>query len=358
MFSDLMSLVYHGISALLLFWHGLWDRVLGDPHGLGTDWAWVLGIVFLVLTVRAAIFPLFLRQVESQQAMQRVQPQLKELQAKHQGDLMAMRAEQAELFRRERINPFGAFLPMLLQAPIFLGLLHVLRHLKPSITNGRTLYGWTETQFADASVAKFLSAPIAAGFHSGSAELAAMNADGTTVRIVVGILIAAMVATTYLTSRMSILKTGWSDDPQQRTIQRVMLYVIPLSLLFSGLIFPLGVIIYWTTTNLVSLAQQWWVNRRYPAPATEPAPAGVSRPAATSTPKAGAKPAQRRRPTTPVTHEPADVTARSAADRKRAAALAAQSIPGRERAADLAARARADRRRAAELAARTGSDRG
>ncbi|GAA1620157.1 membrane protein insertase YidC [Actinoplanes couchii] len=350
MFSDLMSLVYHGISALLLFWHGLWDRVLGDPHGLGTDWAWVLGIVFLVLTVRAAIFPLFLRQVRSQQAMQRLQPQLRELQAKHKGDIMAMQAEQSALFRREKVSPFGAFLPMLLQLPIFIGLLHVLRHLKPSITNGRTLYGWTETQFADASFAKFLTAPIAAGFHSSSAELATLGADGTTVKLVVGVLIAAMVITTYLTSRMSILKTGWSDNPQQRTIQRLMLYGIPASLLFSGLIFPLGVIIYWTTTNLVTLAQQWWIHRRYPSP--EPTPLATttatpeSRPSAapipTTTPKPGAKPAQsRRRPTaaagthSPAGHTPAngkrgaDVAARKAADRRRAADLAARGTAGK-----------------------------
>ncbi|WP_430781944.1 membrane protein insertase YidC [Actinoplanes sp. G11-F43] len=292
MFSDLMSLVYHGISALLLFWHGLWDRLLGDPHGWATDWAWVLGIVFLVLTVRAAIFPLFLRQVKSQQAMQRLQPQLRALQEKHKGDPVAMQTEVAALWQREKVSPFGGFLPMLLQVPIFIGLLHVLRHLKPSITNGRTLYGWTETQFADASVAKFLGAPIAAGFNSSTAELASLGADGLTVRIVVGMLIAAMVATTYLTSRMSILKTGWSEDPQQRTIQRLMLYAIPVSLLFSGLIFPLGVIIYWTTTNLVSLAQQWWVHRRYPStPAVTADAASVTRSATTAPPKVGAKPA-------------------------------------------------------------------
>ncbi|SDS29017.1 membrane protein insertase YidC [Actinoplanes derwentensis] len=371
MFSDIMSLVYHGISALLLFWHALWDRVLGDPHGLGTDWAWVLGIVFLVLTVRAAIFPLFLRQVKSQQAMQRIQPQLKELQARHKGDLVSMQAAQAELFRREKVSPFGAFLPMLLQVPIFIGLLHVLRHLKPSITNGRTLYGWTETQFADASYAKFLTAPIAAAFHSGNAELATLGADGIKVKIVVGILIAAMVTTTFLTSRMSILKTGWSENPQQRTIQRLMLYAIPVSLLFSGLIFPLGVIIYWTTTNLVSLAQQWWVHRRYPSPPLDNTIPATS-PALTTTPRVGAKPADphRRRPTTPTGysstghnstgHGPSghNSTGHSSSGHSSAShsssgqGPAGHSPTDRKRAADVVARRAADRKRAADLAAR------
>jgi YidC/Oxa1 family membrane protein insertase len=75
-----------------------------------------------------------------------------------------------------------------------------------------------------------------------------------------------MMATTYLTSRQMILKTGWAEDPQQRMIQRLMLYGIPLSLLVSGYLFPIGVIIYWVSNNLVTLAQQQWVLRKFPPP--------------------------------------------------------------------------------------------
>ena len=75
-----------------------------------------------------------------------------------------------------------------------------------------------------------------------------------------------MIATTYLTSRQMILKTGWAEDPQQRMIQKLMLYGIPASLLISGGIFPIGVIIYWVTKNLFSLGQQLWVLHKYPPP--------------------------------------------------------------------------------------------
>jgi YidC/Oxa1 family membrane protein insertase len=75
-----------------------------------------------------------------------------------------------------------------------------------------------------------------------------------------------MIATTYLTSRQMILKTGWAEDPQQRMLQRLMLYGIPASLLISGAIFPIGVIIYWVTNNLFTLAQQQWVLRKFPPP--------------------------------------------------------------------------------------------
>jgi YidC/Oxa1 family membrane protein insertase len=146
-------------------------------------------------------------------------------------------------------------------------LFHVLRHLKPTMPEAmKTLYGWTVTQFDSASSAKLFGAPIAASFRSSPHQLAQLGAGGMTVMIVSGALIVAMIATTYLTSRQMIVKTGWVEDPQQRMLQRVMLYGVPLSLLISGLIFPIGVILYWVTTNLFSLGQQMWVLRRYPPP--------------------------------------------------------------------------------------------
>jgi YidC/Oxa1 family membrane protein insertase len=86
------------------------------------------------------------------------------------------------------------------------------------------------------------------------------------VKVVAGILVLVMMATTYSTSRQMILKTGWAEDPQQKMIQRLMLYGIPLSLLVSGSLFPIGVIIYWVTNNGFTLAQQQWVLRKFPPP--------------------------------------------------------------------------------------------
>ncbi|AGL17079.1 membrane protein insertase YidC [Actinoplanes sp. N902-109] len=274
-----MSLIYTAISAVLLLWHGAWRTTLGDLSALATDWSWVLGIIFLVLTVRALLFPVFVRQVRSQRAMQRLQPQLKALQAKHKGNPQALQKDLTELYRTEQVNPLSGILPMLVQIPIFIGLLHVLRHLKPTITDhaSRTLYGWTAAQFDDAAHAKLFGAPIAATFHSGAAQLEALGAHGLTVKIVAAVLIAAMIVTTYLTSRMSMLRSGWSEDPQQRMVQRLMLYGIPASLLISGTVFPIGVVLYWTTQNLFALGQQAWILRRYPLPdATGAQPASIT----------------------------------------------------------------------------------
>jgi YidC/Oxa1 family membrane protein insertase len=267
LFSPLMAVIYGAISAILLFWHAAWHKVFGDSSWLATNWSWVLGIIFLVLTVRAILFPIFVKQIKSQRAMQALQPKVKALQEKHKGDRETMQKELMELYRTEKANPLMGCLPMFLQIPVFLGLFHVLRHLKPTMPESKkTLYGWTVAQFDSASHAKLFGAPIAASFKSSTSELAMLGAGGTTVKIVAALLIALMICTTFLTSRQMILKTGWAEDPQQRMVQRLMLYGVPFSLLISGAIFPIGVVIYWVTQNVFSLGQQMWVLRKYPPP--------------------------------------------------------------------------------------------
>jgi YidC/Oxa1 family membrane protein insertase len=258
--------IYFAISWILLRWHDLWDFI-GIPDGrfLGTNWSWVLAIVFLVVTVRVILFPVFVKQIKSQRAMQALQPKVKELQQKHKGDKETLQKEMMELYKTEKANPLMGCLPMFLQIPVFLGLFHTLRRLNPGNTQ-TTLYGWTSQQFADATHASLFNAPLASKFGSTAQELAALQANSLTVKVVAGILVLIMMGTTYATSRQMILKTGWAEDPQQKMIQRLMLYGIPLSLLVSGSLFPIGVIIYWVTNNLFTLGQQQWVLRKFPPP--------------------------------------------------------------------------------------------
>lgn len=315
--------IYYAISWILLRWHQVWDAI-GVPEGvvLGTNWSWILAIIFLVVTVRVILFPVFVKQIKSQRAMQALQPQVKALQEKHKGDRETLQKEMMELYRKEKANPLMGCLPMFLQIPVFLGLFHVLRRLNPDKPlDKKTLYGWTVDQFDSASIAKLFTAPIAGKFGSSPEELAALGADGTTVKIMAGILVLVMMGTTYLTSRQMILKTGWAEDPQQRMIQRLMLYGIPASLLISGAIFPIGVIIYWVTNNMFTLAQQQWVLRKFPPPPSakssttgtrgpvqpaksgglfgrgKSAPSAATPPAATkvAAPKPGAKPTSQKK---------------------------------------------------------------
>jgi YidC/Oxa1 family membrane protein insertase len=157
---------------------------------------------------------------------------------------------------------------MFLQIPVFIGLLHVLRHLRPGTSDHQMqLYGWSIPEFRGAVDARLFDAPIVAKFSSGAAELAKIDANSTTVKIVSALLVLLMITTTYLTQRQMIKKTGWNSDPQQRMIQKFMLYGIPFFTLTSGWYFPIGVIIYWVTNNAITLVQQYWVLHKYPPPA-------------------------------------------------------------------------------------------
>jgi YidC/Oxa1 family membrane protein insertase len=285
--------IYYGISWILLRWESLWDAIgIPTDRFLGTNWTWILAIVFLVVTVRIVLFPVFVKQIKSQRAMQALQPKVKELQEKHKGDRETLQKEMMELYKAEKANPLMGCLPMFLQIPVFLGLFHVLRRLSPD-NEAKTLYGWTVEQFNEATHAALFTVPLPAKFGSSPAELAALQANGTAVKIIAGVLVLIMMTTTYLTSRQMILKTGWAEDPQQKMIQRLMLYGIPLSLLVSGSLFPIGVVIYWVTNNLFSLAQQQWVLRKFPPPQMSNGKSSTSaRPAGGSTAAKGAKPAK------------------------------------------------------------------
>jgi YidC/Oxa1 family membrane protein insertase len=263
----MMDWIYTAISWILLRWHQLWEAVLpGSGMFLGTTWPWILSIICLVITVRIILFPIFVKQIRSQRAMQALQPKMKELQTKHKGDQQTLREEMMKLYQSEKVNPLMGCLPMFLQIPVFLGLFHVLSRLDPVQSKNTTIYGWTQAEWDSAARAKLFGVSIAARFADGAKQLGILDSSGTAVKILAGVLVLIMMGTTFLTSRQMILKTGWNADPQQRMIQKLMLYGIPFSLLLSGWYFPIGVIIYWVTQNLFSLGQQFWVLHKYPPP--------------------------------------------------------------------------------------------
>src|SRR5215470_20316925 len=262
----MMGWIYTGISWLLLQWHSLFHAI-GVGDWLGTNWDWILAIVFLVLTIRAVLFPVFVKQIKSQRAMQALQPQIAKLKEQHKNDRAGLQQAQMELMKTEGANPLMGCLPLVVQIPVFIGLFHVLRHLKPTMSpGGKQLYGWTIDEFDSASGAHLFGAPISAAFRSSGSDIAHLGSTALDVRLVAGVLMATMIVTTFLTQYQMIKKTGWATDPNQKMIQRLMLFGVPVGLLFSGTIFPIGVVIYWVTTNLFSLGQQFYVLRKFPPP--------------------------------------------------------------------------------------------
>lgn len=304
----MLNWLYTAISWIMLRWHDVFS-FLADRTFLGTNWDWILSIIFLVITVRVLLFPLFVKQIKSQRAMQALQPKLKELQEKHKGDRETLQREIMELYRREKANPLMGCLPLFLQIPVFISLFWILgRRLDPSrveaVNAGFPLelsnieiYGWSFDQYSSATHATLFNAPIAAtfmevGWFERDLSAAFPDTSMLTVRLVAGILTLIMVGTTFLTSRQMVLKTGWATDPTQLMMQRLMVYGLPFMLLFSGAFFPISVILYWVVNNLFSLGQQQWVLRKYPPPAqaTAGAAAKPSKAAATGK-REGAGPA-------------------------------------------------------------------
>ncbi|HUR13543.1 MAG TPA: membrane protein insertase YidC [Mycobacteriales bacterium] len=253
--------IFDGLSTVVAFIleqiHNGLSTFLPDDSG----WAWGLSIVFLTVTVRIILFPLFVKQIKSQRRMQELAPKIKELQARHKGDRETLNAELMKLYKDNNANPISGCLPLLLQLPVFFALFSVINEFRPG-TDAR--FGLSATQLAEGGQAKVFGAPIAASFTSGQDLLNTLDGNITTVRAVAAIMIVLMGATTFWTQRQMMARAGTVVDKQQQQIQKFMLYVLPLSFAVFGINFPIGVLLYWLTTNIWSMGQQAWVIKRMP----------------------------------------------------------------------------------------------
>ena len=222
--------------------------------------AWALSIVLLTITVRLLLFPLFVKQIKSQRRMQELAPKIKELQKLHKGDRETLNTEMMKLYKENNANPISGCLPLLLQLPVFFALFTVIREFK---TGAEARYGLTAQELSEGAAAKVFGAPISAAFNTSTEVLADLDASQGVVRVVAAIMVVLMGLSTFYTQRQMIARSG-TTDPQQVMVQKLLLYVLPLSFAVSGAIFPIGVLLYWLTTNLWSMGQQAWVIKRMP----------------------------------------------------------------------------------------------
>jgi YidC/Oxa1 family membrane protein insertase len=286
----LLDWLYTAIAFVMKQWHALFSTFL-DPAG-GITWA--LAIMFLVFTVRLALFPLFVKQIKSQRAMQELQPDLAKLRKQYGSDRQGMATAQQALFKERGVNPLAGCLPVLLQMPVFLSLFHVLRRLAPGKDG---LYSWSDELTDQASRAELFGAPISASFDmSGAKEDALLDVTGgyTSIRIVAFVLIVIMCVTTFVTQKQIMRRSG-PVEGQAATVQKLLLYGMPMSLFVTGFFFPIGVLLYWTINNLWTLGQQFFILRKMPPPGSDAAKAKAAsdKPAVdprTLAPKPGAKP--------------------------------------------------------------------
>ena len=259
--SFIMTPLYYVISAILIGFHKFFSLFL-SPEG-GT--AWALSIVGLTVVIRTALIPLFVKQIKSQRNMQLIQPKVKELQKKYGHDRQKLGEETMKLYKDAGTNPFASCLPLLLQMPIFFALFRLLDQAAKNQTPHGFLTVDLATKFGEAEIGGVV--PIYESFWG--ARTWGDTPDGG-VMMVALVLVIAMTATTFFTQRQLMSKNMPADalsGPYAQQ-QKMLLYVLPLVFGLGGIAFPIGVLLYWTTSNLWTMSQQFYVIRNNPAPGT------------------------------------------------------------------------------------------
>jgi len=247
------------VSWILVMFHTLLSPILGADNGI----TWALSIVGLVIVIRIALIPVFVKQIKAQRGMQVLQPRMKEIQQKYAGDRNKQSEEMMKLYKETGTNPLSSCLPLLLQAPIFYALFQVLQGIAQLDSKGvfrwETYAGLTQ-QAHDALL--FGLVPLYATFKD-----ATETPNPTSTRVLCATLVVLMTATTFLTQRQLMVKNMPAGNPMAQQ-QKILLYVFPFMFAIGGVGFPVGVLIYWLTTNLWSMGQQFWVIRNNPTPGT------------------------------------------------------------------------------------------
>jgi YidC/Oxa1 family membrane protein insertase len=218
---DILSPLIDACQAVLEFWHGL----------VGGSWGW--SIILLTFTVRIFILPLTFKGVKSMQRLQTLQPEIKQIQERYKDDRQRMNQEVMAFYQREKVNPLGSCLPLLLQIPFFIALFYLLRsdEFKADIA-GNTAFG-PINDLADK-----------VSFSEQPALLI------TLIVLYVGTQLAASAVTAF------------SADPMQRRI----MFALPFVFVIFIINFEAGLIVYWITTNVWTIGQQLLVKKLYPKP--------------------------------------------------------------------------------------------
>ncbi len=261
-FNTVLYPIKLGEAWVMYAWHGLFDAI-----GFGTGWSWALSIVGLTAVVRVLLIPLFVKQIHSSRRMQLIQPEMQKIQKKYKGkrDPESQKAQQSEimdLYRRTGTNPFSSCLPILIQSPFFFALFQLLNNLK-AMAEGNPSHGPIGPITRE--IAGVIESSTIFGARLSEHFLGATVAN---TRILTAVLIVLMSATTFITQHQLMrrnMPASVLDNPFAKQ-QKVLLYLMPLFFAFSGINFPIGVLLYWLTTNVWTMGQQFYVIRNMPAP--------------------------------------------------------------------------------------------
>jgi YidC/Oxa1 family membrane protein insertase len=260
--ASFFSFITTPVSWVIVQFH----TVYGALFGADTGWAWGLSIVSLVVLIRICLIPLFVKQIKATRAMQTLQPEMKKIQERYKNDKQRQSEEMMKLYKETGTNPLSSCLPILAQSPFFFALYHVLN----GIATGKTIGVIDDQLLASARKAHIFGAPLAAKFTDSSDKVAQLGATLTDVRVVTAIMIVLMSASQFYTQRQLMTKnvdtTVKTPFMQQ---QKMLMYVFPVMFAVFGINFPVGVLVYWLTTNVWTMGQQMYVIHNNPTPGSK-----------------------------------------------------------------------------------------
>ena len=259
----ILNPLYDLVGWLIMHIHA----VLSVPFGPASGLTWVLVIVVLVVLMRLLLLPLFVKQMHSQRKMIALAPELQALRKRYKNDKPKLQEEMMKLYKENGANPLSGCLPLVAQLPIWFALLNVLR----AMSEDKALYGLTPLVVHQANSAKIFGATISSKF------LFQHPATPGNVKVVIGITVVISAVTTFLSVRQSMKRglmqnpTAAEDNPMAGA-QKYMVYIAPLFAL-SGLYWQFGLVLYWMTSNIWQLGQQYFLFKKIPPLETAPAAA-------------------------------------------------------------------------------------
>ncbi|MBD0708313.1 MULTISPECIES: membrane protein insertase YidC [unclassified Streptomyces] len=260
--ASLFSFITWPVSWVIVQFHKMYGAIFGPDTG----WAWGLSIVSLVVLIRICLIPLFVKQIKSTRNMQALQPKMKAIQERYKSDKQRQSEEMMKLYKETGTNPLSSCLPILAQSPFFFALYHVLS----GIASGKEIGVIDGPLLASARQAHIFGAPLAAKFMDSPEKVAALDASLTDVRIVTAIMIIMMSASQFFTQRQLMMKnvdlTVKTPYMQQ---QKMLMYIFPVIFAVMGINFPVGVLVYWLTTNVWTMGQQMYVINQNPTPGSK-----------------------------------------------------------------------------------------
>lgn len=208
---------------------------------IGFTWAWA--IVVLTLMVRMVILPLTIKQIRSMQKLQAYAPQIKALQQKYKGDKKRLNEEVMKFYRENKVNPAASCLPIVLQIPIFISLFFVLRDFEDEV-----FPRYPQSELGWLGLVPDITEPV--------------NAHWSGYLLLVVYVVSQLASTYFMATTMD-------------RNQRYLLFALPFVFVFFIVRFPVGLMIYWATTNLWTVGQGTVTRRLAPKP--QPIPKRTSR---------------------------------------------------------------------------------